>query len=517
MAAARNVPQLSQSHNSIVPRHGVVTLFGYGIQVRVDRGHLLLEDGIGSDRRQYRFPRVGHNLKRLTVIGSDGMVSLAGLRWMADQKVAFTLLERDGTVLVTTGPVYPSDSRLRRAQGLAIQSGAALYIARELIDKKLAGQERVARYTLLTTQTADTISRYRAELPNAESSEQIRLIEAQAAGVYWTAWKTLPITFPKKDAHRVPAHWRTFGTRASPLTGSPRRAVNPSGAVLNYLYAVLESECRVAITALGMDPGLGVLHNDSASRDSLACDLMEAIRPDVDDFLLQWLTRETLKRDWFLELKDGNARLMAELAIKLSETAPTWRRAVAPIAEWVAQELWTSILRRVRNDHTLPTPLTQRRRSEGRGKEFIADTKIAPYPKKVCHGCGATTRGGNLCANCGREVCREGLIEFAKIGRVVAQSPKSQKNRSKSQKRHRAAELAWRPSDMPHWLTEDSYTKKIHPRLAAIVISTIATTLGVSEFYAGDIRAGRRRPHPRHWQALAQLCWERRERGVRKR
>jgi hypothetical protein len=23
--------------------------------------------------------------------------------------------------------------------------------------------------------------------------------------------------------------------------------------------------------------------------------------------------------------------------------------------------------------------------------------------------------------------------------------------------------------------------------------------------YAADIRAGRRRPHPRHWQALAQL------------
>jgi|SRR5580704_2736006 hypothetical protein len=49
------------------PRLGVVTLFGYGIQVRVDRGHLLLDDGIVADRRQYRFPRVGHNLRRLTV------------------------------------------------------------------------------------------------------------------------------------------------------------------------------------------------------------------------------------------------------------------------------------------------------------------------------------------------------------------------------------------------------------------------------------------------------------------
>ena len=149
-------------------REGVVTLSGYGIHVGVDRGHLLLEDGIGSDRRQAKFPRVGHGLKRLVIIGSDGMVSLAALRWLADQNAAFVMLERDGTVLATTGPVRPSDARLRRLQSMASQSGTALYIARELIDQKIAGQERVARYKLLATQTADTISRYRAELAEAD-------------------------------------------------------------------------------------------------------------------------------------------------------------------------------------------------------------------------------------------------------------------------------------------------------------------------------------------------------------
>jgi hypothetical protein len=52
-----------------VPKTGVVTLFGYNIQARVDRGHLLLEDGIGSHRRIARLPRVGHGLRRLIVIG----------------------------------------------------------------------------------------------------------------------------------------------------------------------------------------------------------------------------------------------------------------------------------------------------------------------------------------------------------------------------------------------------------------------------------------------------------------
>jgi hypothetical protein len=37
-----------------------------------------------------------------------------------------------------------------------------------------------------------------------------------------------------------------FGARVSPLTGSPRLAVNPPNAVLNYLYAILESEARLS-------------------------------------------------------------------------------------------------------------------------------------------------------------------------------------------------------------------------------------------------------------------------------
>src|SRR5262249_18633316 len=111
MAARPNLPQQLQHCNfaPIIPRHGVVTLFGYGINVHVDRGHLAIRDGVGPNRRYARLPRVGHGLKRLVVIGSDGMVSLAALRWLADQDAAFTMLDRIGKVLAITGPVRPSD------------------------------------------------------------------------------------------------------------------------------------------------------------------------------------------------------------------------------------------------------------------------------------------------------------------------------------------------------------------------------------------------------------------------
>src|SRR6266700_5320679 len=181
MEATKTVYQSAQSLNSLTPRHGVVTLFGYGVQFRVDRGHLLLEDGIGLDRRQYRLPRVGHRLSRLVVIGSDGMVSLAALRWLADQGAAFVMLERDGSVLATTGPVRSSDAKLRRAQALAHSSGAALRITRELISRKLTGQEQVARHKMLDSATADAIAQFRTEVPTADSITTIRLMESQAA------------------------------------------------------------------------------------------------------------------------------------------------------------------------------------------------------------------------------------------------------------------------------------------------------------------------------------------------
>jgi CRISPR-associated endonuclease Cas1 len=485
-------------------RHGVVTLSGYGINVRVDRGHLLVEDGIGADRQRARFPRVGHGLKRLIVIGSDGLVSLAALRWLADQDASFVMLERDGKVLATTGPVRPSDARLRRAQALASQSGTALHIARELIDKKIAGQERVARYKLLATQTADTISRYRTELTQADSPETIRQIESQAARVYWAAWRTLPINFPKRDEVRVPAHWRSFGARVSPLTGSPRLAVNPPNAILNYLYAVVESECRLSVSALGLDPGLGVLHVDTPARDSLACDLMEVVRPQVDSFLLDWITRETLRREWFLEQRDGNCRLMAQLAIKLSETAPTWGRAVAPFAEWVAATLWSG-RRKPSGAVSLPTRLTQRHKREGKGGSALATPIPMPRRENICRGCGKSIQQGSInCAKCQIDGATQRLVDAARIGRVAARSPEARAKHVASRRRHAAACSAWDESKQPLWLTSEVFSQRIQPLLASIPNAAIRSRINVSRWYAGQIRQGYR-PHPRLWEALAGL------------
>ena len=507
MAATQTVPQHLQHCNfsPVTPRHGVVTLFGYGIKANVDRGHLVLEDGIGPERRQTRFPRVGHGIRRLVVIGSNGFVSLSALRWLADQNASFTMLERDGKVLAATGPVASSDVRLRRAQAVAHQSGAALEIARELIDHKLQAQLIVIEKYFYDSSAATAIADARRKLSTARSKDEIRLSESQGALAYWNSFRKLPVNFVRVDLPRVPEHWRTFGSRMSPLTASPRLAVNPSGAILNYLYAVLEAEARLAAAAVGLDPGLGFLHNDLRSRDSLACDLMEPVRPLVDQYMLDLLKRSVLRRDWFFENRDGNCRLMARFVEQLSRTSSMWRTAVAPYAERIARTLWTE--RSSAGSRRLPaTPLTQdhRRRAKNQAPRELAQPN--PRLPSVCQTCGARVkRDSRYCVACAVPISRRNLAEAAKLGRIATVSPEAQAKRSATHRRQAAARKAWNPSANPAWLNEEAYRERIMPKLRSITVPAILSTLHVSEPYATNIRSGRCIPHPRHWVPLARL------------
>ena len=75
----------------------------------------------------------------------------------------------------------------------------------------------------------------------------------------------------------------------------------------------------------------------------------EPVRAQVDAFVLDWITRDVFKREWFSEQPDGNCRLTAIVVQHLSDTALNWGRAVAPYAEWVTQTFWESIHKPSRN------------------------------------------------------------------------------------------------------------------------------------------------------------------------
>jgi CRISPR-associated endonuclease Cas1 len=434
------------------------------------------------------------------------LVSLAALRWLADQKAAFVMLDRDGSILAATGPVRRSDARLRRAQACADQSDLAVNIARELIDRKLAGQERVARDKLDDAATADAIALLRAELRGANTTDKVRECEARAGAAYWGGWRNIRIQFPKKDLPRVPDHWLSFGSRTSPLSGfSPRVAVNPINAILNYLYAILESETRLAIAAMGLDPGIGFLHVDNDRRDSLACDVMEVVRPDVDGFLFDWVSSKPFNRNWFFELRDGNCRLMSEFAVTLSETAPIWRRAVAPSVEWLARALWEQAPKMA--GHRPPASrLTQSQKRKAQGGVPSLPPQRVPSPQNLCRTCGAPIlHKGIYCRICNAEASKELFAKASDLGRKASLSGNAQAKRTATQSRNARAQHGWIAANQPAWLTQEVYVTRILPRLAELTYSAIASAIQVSPGYADAIRKGKVHPHARHWVKLAEM------------
>ena len=487
-----------------IPKHGILVMSGFGLRLKVQNGHLIAEWGIGEERHHVRLPRVNRNLRRVIVVGSDGFATFDAIRWITDIGASLVFLDRRGKLLFASGPTAPSDARLRRAQSLAIGNGVGGEISRSLISAKLQGQERLVGERLKDSSAAQTIATFREKLQRVETVDEIRWLEAQAAIAYFGALRDIPVLWPKMDLPRVPEHWRKVGSRQSPLSGGPRLAITPFHSVLNYCFALLESETRLALTAVGLDPGLGFgLHTDTANRNSLALDVLEPVRPDLESWLVSWIMREPFRRADFFETVTGTCRLMSHLCARLAETTPTWGKLVAPWAEYVARTLWASTSPS-KSERRLSTPLTQQHRREAKGRPSFPRIE-APITDRLCRGCGKNIeRRCATCSDCAMAVATERLSSASKLGRIAARNPEARAKHIASHLRHTKANSAWDASKQPAWLTDQLFSEKIQPLLVHASPSAIAKRIGVSRWYAGRIREGYR-PHPRHWQALAKL------------
>ena len=299
----------SQPLRKLTGHHGVCVVEGYGVRVHLRHGRLHIVDGLPGERRERVYSRVTPGFSRLVVLGHAGTITLEALRWLNDLGIAFVQIDKDGR-LVTTSGTGSADARLRRAQALAAGSESGIEITRTILGEKLVGQRDNLERLEAGAELAQAFVAAEARLPEASSLDELVFVERDAALAYWAAWAPVEIRFRKSDLPRLPEHWHRFGRRGSPLTQAPRLAINPINALLNYLYAILEAETRVACLTLGLDPALGIVHADYRSRDSLALDLMETVRPKVDAYVLDLVGERTFKATDFYESPRGICRLL---------------------------------------------------------------------------------------------------------------------------------------------------------------------------------------------------------------
>lgn len=98
--------------------------------------------------------------------------------------------------------------------------------------------------------------------------------EGAAAHIYYRA---LGATFPE---------WAGFNGR------NRRPPRDPVNVLLSLSYTLLHAEAVLALHAAGLDPDIGMLHALSIGRESLACDQIEPLRPQVDRWVASQLWQE---------------------------------------------------------------------------------------------------------------------------------------------------------------------------------------------------------------------------------
>jgi CRISP-associated protein Cas1 len=213
--------------------NGVLVADGAGLRIGTDRGALIVEDGVGEQRRARRFDKATHGLSRVVVLGGSGSVSIEALHWCRRLGFAVVVLAPDGSVALASTPRFTDDARLRRMQARASDLPIGLEIARELIGRKLMAQADLLLSRLDEMTTATTIAELADATSSASDVDELRQIEASAAALYWQSWAGRPECIPRwvtKDLRRIPPHWSRYEGRRSVLASvtANRKAERPS-------------------------------------------------------------------------------------------------------------------------------------------------------------------------------------------------------------------------------------------------------------------------------------------------
>jgi CRISPR-associated endonuclease Cas1 len=447
---------------------------------------------------------------RVILLGRAGTISVEAFRWMTDAGVGFAVIDAAAGRIVAASDAIGTDSpRLRRLQALAADQPVGLEVAKSLIRRKLTGQLAILRERFPTAVAeGEAISSSIQGLETTDDIVALRSLEADGANGYWNAWRTIELSFARKDEPRIPAHWRNFPSRRSWIAGTgPRSAGCPVNALLNLGYALGELEARLACLTMGLDPGLGVLHTDQAARDSLALDVLEAIRPDIDRWVLETVGTHAFRKTDFYETRRGVFRVGTDLARAMAETLPTWRRLLAPIVEGCAIAFASSSDKPLR----VATKLTEARRIQGRGKRSSRPLQLA-----ACRECGVILHDPErtICDECFPDYDRERTDKLSKAGKATlaamrassddpARSPTA---RAKKRERSRSTSLAMRAWEREHGRgNPEVYEREILPQVQRMTVPQLMKLTGLSQFHCWKVRKGDRRLHARHWEAIVSI------------
>jgi len=235
------------------------------------------------------------------IISANCNITTQFIKLCLERQIQMVLTEYSGQPFARLwSSAYGRTTSIRRAQYLNQESTLSKKIAKNLVIAKLKKQkslllelrnnreEHIVELELAIDSINQTIQKIKDLNENVLEKDSLRGLEGSAGRVYFSAISAI-----------LPQKWK-FEKR----TQHP--AKDGFNAALNYIYGMAYSSIEKIIILSGLDPNAGFFHSDSYGKPTLAFDIIEMFRPELDKTILALFTKRQVSDAWFdTEIIDG--------------------------------------------------------------------------------------------------------------------------------------------------------------------------------------------------------------------
>jgi len=293
---------------------------GFGTSIFVEKRKLALYNKIDNQKLEFYPHKINHD--GIIIDGHTGNITFEAMRWLSKHNINLTLLNWNGQLLANVMPEQPKSGKLRIKQYQKyLDSEVRFEIALRIVQTKVEHSLNLLKELSRFYSSIDIFSiRKAAEkedlfllsiMKNSEkqdiskSIKQLMAYEGRIAGIYHDNLTAIFCElYPEFN----------FTGRKNKSNSRNYNASDEINALLNYGYAILESEIRKAINSVGLDYSIGFLHEISQSRTPLAYDIQELFRWLIDISVIQLLEEKKIRKSDFITTENYHIRLRESTA-----------------------------------------------------------------------------------------------------------------------------------------------------------------------------------------------------------
>jgi len=261
-------------------------------------------------------------LKRVIMIGNISMETSV-LHRLSDEGISVLFLS--GKRLRFHGMMHGrlhNNGILRVKQYEKSLSDFTRNVSIDIVKRKATGQKEFLFYLrdrrpdlrFQMTRASDILERILETLnTKIVEMETLRGLEGGASATYFSAYtKIFPESLRFKKRNRRPPE-------------------DPVNAMLSLCYTILHYETVREIEVIGLDPTIGFYHRFEYGRESLACDIVELYRTDVDRFVWElFRERQFTVRDFSHEDERPGCYLKKDSRKRFYPLYEEWAKDMRP-------------------------------------------------------------------------------------------------------------------------------------------------------------------------------------------